>query len=341
VRDVYGKLLDQGMNYLRLSQELFGSFQSLQSAAQLGESWTKVLNSMFEQAKQACTQASADGSDVVRGCLALWGLPLDNWRRVASSLSLLPGDMLHGFKEQDVRHLGDALRANLQRFLSIPALGYTREWQEQGQEAMAAWLQYEQAMNRYVGVMSKMVWRALDLLQHKVLEMTSAGTPVENLRQIYDLWVDCSEEAYAEVAGAAEYGEVSAELINASMQLKRHGQLLTEEVMGALNMPTRQELDTAHLRTHQLKGEVKALEQRLKEVLAQEPAGGGTLGPKARADGDLAMLRQEMQTLQQELEALKEQLAATPSPAPAGRTAARTSAAARKNPRPKGQGEGG
>jgi poly[(R)-3-hydroxyalkanoate] polymerase subunit PhaE len=266
----------------------------------------KVLSDIFDGARAACTSASPGGNDMVQGCLALWGLPMDNWRRVMSSMSAFPGDMLRGIKEQDVQHVGDALRANLEKFLSIPPLGYTREWQEQGQEAAQVWLRYQQAMSRYLTLMGKIGMRTMDLLQARIVDIAADEKQVESLREVYNMLVDCAEDAYAEVVSDAEYAEVSAHLMNASMALKRHGQLMVEEMASA--MPTRHELDTAHWRTHNLKRELKALEQQLKHA-----------GVKTHQDG-LQALQDEVRALRTELDALKAQGAAPEAAGPARAT---------------------
>jgi class III poly(R)-hydroxyalkanoic acid synthase PhaE subunit len=315
VQDVYGKLFEQGMNYMRLTQEVFKAFQGMQSATKLGQDWMKVLSDILDRARTACANASPGGNDMVQGCLALWGLPMDNWRRVMSSMSAFPGDMLQGIKEQDVQHVGDALRANLEKFLSIPPLGYTREWQEQGQEAAQIWLRYQQAMSRYLTLIGKVGTRTMDLLQARVTAMAADEQQVESLREVYNMLVDCAEDAYAEVASDAEYAEVSAHLLNASMALKRHGQLMVEEMVSAMNMPSRHELDTAHSRTHHLKRELKALQQQLKDA-----------GPKTRQDG-LQALQDEVRSLRTELDALKTQGAAPEAAAP---VRAKTSGAGKK-----------
>jgi class III poly(R)-hydroxyalkanoic acid synthase PhaE subunit len=147
----------------------------------------EAVYNVFEQAKDACAKMSVDGNDLARGCLAHWGLPFDTWRRVASSMSLFPGDRLQAFKWEDARHVGDTLHANLQRFLPIPPVGIHRERQELGQQAMQAWLEYQQAQSHYMGVVAKVGGRTLELTQHKLVEMASAGKRIESLRQFYDL----------------------------------------------------------------------------------------------------------------------------------------------------------
>jgi poly[(R)-3-hydroxyalkanoate] polymerase subunit PhaE len=340
-QDVYRKLVEQGMTYLRLTEEVFKGMQGAQSAIKLGEDWMEVLNRLFDQAKEACSRGSPGGNNLFQGCLALWGLPLDTWRRIASSLSPFPGDMLHGLKEADVHQVGDAVHANLQRFLSIPALGYTREWQEQGQEAARYWLQYQQALGKYMSVVGKVGIHALDLLQRKLVDMAATGKRVESLRQLYDLWVDCGEESYAEITSAAEYGEVSAGVVNASMALKRQGQLMVQEALSALNAPSRRELDTAHFRVHKLNREVKALQQQLKDARTEPATGVAGEPPKPAPDPELQTLREDLQALRHALEDLTVGGTGAESASEVRETTAPSKVAAAQRSRPKSRPRGG
>jgi hypothetical protein len=62
-------------------------------------------------------------------------------------------------------------------------------------------------------------------------------------------------------------------MVNALMRLKRHEQSMMDEVMTALNMPTRRELDTTHQRVHGLQQQLGALQDTLENnTLAEQPA---------------------------------------------------------------------
>jgi hypothetical protein len=90
------------------------------------------------------------------------------------------------------------------------------------------------------------------------------------------LWIDCGEEAYAEVVATPDFPHLQAQMVNALMRLKRHEQVMMDEVMTALNMPTRREMDTTHKRVHELKQQLRTLQDTMEnitppEVLRDEP----------------------------------------------------------------------
>jgi class III poly(R)-hydroxyalkanoic acid synthase PhaE subunit len=193
----------------------------------------------------------------------------------------------------------DALPDFLSGWLSTPTLGYTRESQEEVQRLGQCLLDYQKAMQGYAGVLSQVVARAAELLRDKATERAGKGDGFESVRECYNLWVDCGEEAYAEICASDAFTDAQAAMTNALMALKRQEQSMIDEALSALNMPTRRELDTSHRRVHQLQRRVWKLEEALHS-------------------SGIAELRAEMDALRTELAAVR---AAAPASASTRRVA--------------------
>ena len=282
------RMADQAASFNGFTGDFFRAFQTIQAAQQAGGDWLSLLNGALDQLKRGFSAATSGGPfDAANSYMALWALPLDNLRRVASFSSPAPGEMLHVFKEEDVRQITDAVRGRMERFLSIPALGYTREWQEQAQNGARYMMDYQHVMSRYTALLNKVGMRSIDLLRDKLVALGQEGKTIDTLRGLYDLWVDCSEDAYAEFAFSEDYRNINAELVDALMRVKHHGQVMAEEMLGALNMPSRRELDTAHARIQDLKRQVMALKQQLKNSQPKDMA------------AQLEALRKEVEALKQ------------------------------------------
>lgn len=233
--------------------------------------------------------------EIMRGLAAFWGLPMDMWQRLTSALSALPGDAFQGSKAWDVSHAGAAGRAGLEHFLSIPPFGYTREWQEQGQQATRDWLAYQDALGAYLGIMTRIATRTAEVVAQRFAARGADGKPITGLREAYDLFVDCAEDAYAEVVTAGDFGKVSARLMNAAVAVKRHAQAVTEEMANAANLPTRRELDTSHRQAQILRRQLAALQEELRALRAAPAAPPGTEIDALR--NELAALRAEVALL--------------------------------------------
>jgi class III poly(R)-hydroxyalkanoic acid synthase PhaE subunit len=226
-------------------------------------------------------------------------MPLQHWRRMSSSFSVLPGDV-----EKALRGEGPIGPSTLHRamrdLLSTPALGYTREWQEELQELGQQWLEHAQSVQRYESVLGKVTSKAVELWGARTMALAREGKLPDSLRENYDLWVDCAEEAYAEIATSDEFAEVQARLTNSLMALKHHEQQLGEELQSALNMPTRSELDTSHRRVHGLRRELRNLQSQLEEQ-------------------GLEALYEKIEALEKEVKTLRSTTGAAPRPKAASR----------------------
>jgi class III poly(R)-hydroxyalkanoic acid synthase PhaE subunit len=199
-------------------------------------------------------------------------------------------------------------QAPLERFLTIPPLGYAREHQERGQAAMQDWLAYQRAAGAFTAVMTRIATRTTDMVQRRFTERAASGPPLESLRQAYDLFVDCAEQAYAEVVTAADFGKVSADLMNAAMAVKRHVQAAAEEMASAANLPTRRELDTSHRQLQQLKRQIQAMRDEMQRRPSAPAAG----------DSHVAALEREVQRLRDEVAELRARTDMVPARAATG-----------------------
>jgi class III poly(R)-hydroxyalkanoic acid synthase PhaE subunit len=198
-----------------------------------------------------------------------WGLPLNNWQRFACSFSPFPGEMEKALRPESVAQPSDMTRA-MRQMLSLPPVGYTREWQEQAQEWTQLYLDYTRTLQDYGQLLGKVGQRATELFSEKLAVQLKKGKSLEGLRAAYNLWIDCGEEAYAEAVATPDFSHLQAQMVNALMRLKRHEQEMVNEVMTALNMPTRQEMDTTHKRVYKLQRQLSALQDAVENSASPE-----------------------------------------------------------------------
>ncbi len=157
----------------------------------------------------------------------------------------------------------------MERFFSAPALGFTRESQEQGQEMVRLTLAYQQALQAYEMVFQNLGTETFSRLQHRLGERAERQEPVMTLRALYDVWVDSSEEAYLELVSTESYAETYGKMVNALMALKHHGRAVMDQAVGAVGLPTRDGLATLQKRQQELRRETVALRRELAELRAQ------------------------------------------------------------------------
>lgn len=301
-RDWVGKLADINKGYLLMGEQLWKTLSAARSGAPTAEAWWDTVSQGLKRFQDLLTTDPVANKDPWAGFAALWGMPMDNWRRVYSACSAMPGDL-----EKALRGFGAAEGADtpIHRLLSMPSVGYTREWQEELQQLQQQWLEHAKAVRDYGQVLAGITAKAVEILGRKLFEhYGQAGQGPESLRSFYNLWVDCGEEAYADAALKPDFIAAQARLVNTLMAVKRQEQRMVDEVLSALNMPTRRELDTTHRRMHELRRQVWKMQE------AHDEAG-------------IRELREEVATLRRTVESLRAHLDQTAGAEkkPAARTA--------------------
>ncbi|MFZ1415574.1 MAG: class III poly(R)-hydroxyalkanoic acid synthase subunit PhaE [Defluviicoccus sp.] len=281
---------------LRLLGSLAAGRQGTTTAALPAADWIAAFTNAFTPFATGAGTAGFPQDALMRGIGTFWGLPIDMWRRLTSSLSALPGDAALGLKAGGISQPGALGPVPLERFLTIPPFGYTREWQEQGQQASRDWLAYQRAQGAYLGILTRIAVRTGEVVSQRLAARAAEAKPIQGLREAYDLFVDCAEDAYAEVVTAADFGKVSAELMNAAIALKRHAQAAMEETANAANLPTRRELDTQHRQGQTMRRQLVALQDELRSRSAVPAAADST---------ELDALRREVEALRAEVADLR------------------------------------
>jgi class III poly(R)-hydroxyalkanoic acid synthase PhaE subunit len=262
-------MVDQGKFFFQMAEELSGKMQG--AAGQTD--WSAALENATGSLKDAFSRLGA-GDPSVHKMFAFWELPFDNWQRMASSLSPVPGDVLRNMPTE-------GMRSKLDRVLGAPGLGYTREEQGQYQELTRAVLDYHETLAEYLGFFSKMGIGAAERLQWQIKEAEAKQTPIASARVLYDTWVSCCEAEYADQVMTDDYSALHGRLVNALMRVKQRMAIIVDEYLGAMNMPTRRELRTLQDRVQEARRETKQLRAELEALKRQGAA--TTSAPRAPA----------------------------------------------------------
>jgi polyhydroxyalkanoate synthase subunit PhaE len=94
----------------------------------------------------------------------------------------------------------------------------------------------------------------------------AAATPEQALK-LYELWVNCAEEAYAATVHKEDFARLQAELANTSAALLVEQRRHAETLVRAFGLPTRNEVDALY-------GQVKDLRRQLAELTDRQPPPG-------------------------------------------------------------------
>ena len=270
-RELFDPLIAQGKAYLRMTEAFTAMLQNMGVPPTSGDAWQERLRSSLSNLTGAFSKSQAEAAGGMRGPLSFWGVPLDAWARTMSGAPAMPGDWMENFRTENWGKFVDHFHGQTERYLFVPALGYTREWQEQAQEGVRLSIEYARALRDYTNVFNRLGVDTADHLYRKIVRLTAEGDAITSVRQLYDLWVDAAEDAYAAVVTTEEYSEIYARMINAQMALTNHTRNVVDQAIGMLDLPTRKGLNTVQQRQQELRREIRALRDELDALRADAP----------------------------------------------------------------------
>jgi hypothetical protein len=123
-----------------------------------------------------------------------------------------------------------------------------------------------------------------------------AATP-DNALKLYELWVDCAEEAYAAAVRKDEFCRLQSELANTSAALLVEQRRHAETLVRAFGLPTCNEMEALYAQLRELRGELAKATQapaapgrapparppgKSKAARAKRPAGARQAGRRGR-----------------------------------------------------------
>lgn len=250
-RDFMEMMMEQGKRSFHLA-EIFA--KNLKGSGG-SDDFSEALNSAFDDVRQRFTDVGAPSLNKIA---AYWDEQLDGWRRMASVLSPSSTDLAQGNSTEFI-----------DRMLSIPGLGITREDQEQQQEMARRLGAYQKAFQEYTQFFSELGVLSVDRMQQQVEKLQACEEKIDSARKLNDIWISSCEAVYSEQVMAPEYAVLHGGLVNALMSVRQQMTLLNDRYLGAMNLPTHGELKTLQARTQENRREIRILKSELTELKAQ------------------------------------------------------------------------
>lgn len=252
-QEYFGRLFGLSQSYVDLAQR----FAESGDTSEVVHHWLHDMEQLWRPAEE--TNEALDSSQ------ALWALPIDTWQRVAASLLPSSGDALRAVKAEGMQ---GAVGHRLDQFLSMPAIGYARETQEQNQRYARLVLRYVATLNEYYAALARLGLRSIEAFRQRLTE-PGDHPPVQSVRGLYDLWVDTFEAEYVKYAKSSEHSELYGRLVNALSAVKREASAITEKALDSMNMPTRREIDSVQRYLHDLRREARTARRELASLREQ------------------------------------------------------------------------
>ncbi len=267
-REVFDKLMDVSKGYYTMAERFMAGGQNNQDGMEAINGWLDGMQRMWSEWSQAGSAFRPDamfGNQQLKGMSTFWDLPMDTWNRLAANVMPMPGDFTQAFHPEGAQPLKDQVN----RFLSIPAVGYTREAQEQFQILAQRQMDYLTATQAYQASFGKLAMDTTRDFQMSLQDRVKSGKPITSLRELYDQWVEMSEAAYAEFVMTPEYQTLYGRLVNTLLSLKQQMARMVDQTLEAMHMPTHAEISTLQCRQQELRRENLRLKKEIASIHAQ------------------------------------------------------------------------
>jgi class III poly(R)-hydroxyalkanoic acid synthase PhaE subunit len=283
IQQAMDKCLDMGKGYFAMAEQVSKSMANDANPVE-------GINQWMEQLKQSLQQFGGmpgfDGTGA-NDFMKQWFAPTSSWQQMAAAMTpmnqatwQMPG------MNTSVFNMGEAIDP-LGKVLSSPGIGYFREPQEKQQKGAQLALEYHQANQAFNQAFLQISLESIQGFQTRLLKLDT-GTAPKSLRELYDLWVEVSEEHYAEFAMSEEYQSLYGDMVNRLMIMKKHYSEITDDFLRAMNLPNTREVDTMQQRLQQvrrdnmeLRKEIKEIRSMLQAMVKAEPTAAAA--PAARA----------------------------------------------------------
>lgn len=241
---VFQRVVDMGKMYLNLAENAYGGQQHGTFGTDTVETWISALNNMGMDAFQK---------------MGMGGFNMGGFK--------VPG--------------AELWQGAFSKLLDTPAVGFNRESQERLQALAKLGEDYQSAMKAYLGAFAKQGSESITALRTRIQQLAADGKKIGSLRELYDLWVEVSEQVYGKFAMTDEYQVVYGDMVNAQMALKKGMNQELDHYYQSANLPTRTELNAAFKKQQELSRENRALRQQLNELSRKVDA--LATGPAAEA----------------------------------------------------------
>ncbi|MGC3981671.1 MAG: poly(R)-hydroxyalkanoic acid synthase subunit PhaE [Steroidobacteraceae bacterium] len=216
------------------------------------------------------TDAMRVGMDTLRAQLDPAGISPEAVNVVQSFQALLQSCMAGMGEMARLQSEGQAGTPWQQMLQAFP-LGPAREQQAAWQEYAQALADYQVRLQLVLYAFGKVFTQSLEAVPALAAQRAEQGRPVQGFRELYELWIECGEQAFAAMAHDQEFIAAQAASGNALSRLKRAQQALIEYWLKSHDLPTRSELNSVHLRLRALTARVAELEQQLAAQRHQHP----------------------------------------------------------------------
>lgn len=256
IQDVLNRVMEMGKVYLGLAEQVYSNSKTDPDTPSI-ESWMRSLENGFNQWVQQGGQSASH--------LGLGQSVFEGWQQLVGNVQGMNLFREVGATGLNMPNAG-LWQEHLQKALATPSFGLSREGQERLKKLSALALRYQQAMDKYSQAFATQGQESVQALRARIQKLADQGQNISSLRELYDLWVDVSEDTYAQFAASEQYQTLYGELVNAFLLLKQSMNEHLDQEFKAFGLPVRADYEVIIKKQYELKRENNTLRQQLYEL---------------------------------------------------------------------------
>lgn len=146
-----------------------------------------------------------------------------------------------------------------------PALGISREWQEDWTLLLEYQRKYDEALKSYSRIFQNFTQNATE----RFIKSSTKLDDKAGFDFLCRKWIDSCEEEFQKIAATSEYTTAFARVINCYVRVLQQNKKIQEKVARLQSQPTRSELDALHRKVADKSAEIDLLNATVQELKHQ------------------------------------------------------------------------
>jgi class III poly(R)-hydroxyalkanoic acid synthase PhaE subunit len=256
-KSVFETIIRQASGYYAIADQFAVLLKEISTTDKATNDWQSVLAKHFGIMKAGFVPENSASF--------MWLQPIESWKQVMGSMSVNPNELLEQLNTANADNI-------FTRLAATPGIGPTGQYQDKIREANRLWETYQGYYREYNAAFTELSKLSLDRLETKIIARSQTGKTITSIREIYNLWIDASEEVFAEFAFNQDYARLYGNLVNSLMDFKQHYDDMVDDLLPLLNLPTKQSMQTVYKRQQQMRQHLQsatANQQEMADVLQQ------------------------------------------------------------------------
>jgi class III poly(R)-hydroxyalkanoic acid synthase PhaE subunit len=150
----------------------------------------------------------------------------------------------------------------LRRYLTMPQLGLTRQYQEKLAQTMDKFNMFQTTMAEFISVMYLPIEKSMKVMQDQLADLMEKGQLPQKQKEYYNIWIKTLEGHYMTLFKSPEYTTMLGNTLDKMGEYLASRRELLEDAMKSLPVASHKDLDELYKEMYQLKKRIKSLEKK-------------------------------------------------------------------------------